>query len=141
MPGKSAPRKLSPIKRGVMYKNIHLSRFRLLKCLSRFVEALQSEQAVDQITACARIVRGHVEAFAVSLPCRLMLPLKAVHKAHIDSHGQEMHWLRRERPTAAASASAPCEVLHCKALARAKPRWASAPVQQFQTMPLWSRIF
>jgi hypothetical protein len=31
--------------------------------------------------------------------------------------------------------------LDCKALARATPRCANAPVQQFQTMPLWSRIF
>jgi hypothetical protein len=38
-------------------------------------------------------------------------------------------------------ASAPCEVLDCKGLARATPRCANAPVQQFQTMPLWSRIF
>jgi hypothetical protein len=32
-------------------------------------------------------------------------------------------------------------VLDCKALARATPRCASAPVQQFQTMPVWSIIF
>src|SRR4029077_4512283 len=43
--------------------------------------------------------------------------------------------------TRAASASAPCEVLDCKALARATPRCANAPVQQFQMMPLWSIIF
>ncbi len=43
--------------------------------------------------------------------------------------------------TRAASASAPREVLACKALARATPKCANAPVQQFQTMPLWSRIF
>src|ERR1019366_227025 len=43
--------------------------------------------------------------------------------------------------TRAASASAPCEVLDCRALARATPRCAKAPVQQFQTMPLWSMIF
>src|ERR1700722_20057628 len=41
----------------------------------------------------------------------------------------------------AASASAPCEVRDCKAFARATPRCANAPVQQFQTIPLWSRIF
>jgi hypothetical protein len=29
----------------------------------------------------------------------------------------------------------------CKALARATTRCANAPVQQFQTMPLWSMIF
>jgi hypothetical protein len=34
------------------------------------------------------------------------------------------------------AAAAPCEVLACRALARATPRCASAPVQQFQTMPL-----
>src|SRR5208282_5793636 len=43
--------------------------------------------------------------------------------------------------TRAASASAPCEVLACKALARATPKCANAPVQQFQTMPLWSISF
>jgi len=42
--------------------------------------------------------------------------------------------------TRAASASAPCEVLDRKAFARATPRCANAPVQQFQTMPPWSRI-
>ena len=46
-----------------------------------------------------------------------------------------------ERPTAGQIGIRPCEVLACKALARATPRCASAPVQQFQTMPLWSRIF
>src|ERR1700733_6163056 len=46
-----------------------------------------------------------------------------------------------ERRTHAASVSAPGEVLACKALARATPRYAKAPVQQFQTIPLWSRIF
>jgi len=43
--------------------------------------------------------------------------------------------------TRAASASAACEVFACKAFARATPRCANAPVQQFQTMPLWSMIF
>ena len=38
--------------------------------------------------------------------------------------------------TRAASSSAPPEVLACKALARARPRCAKAPVQQFPTMPL-----
>jgi len=37
--------------------------------------------------------------------------------------------------------SAPCEVIACKALARATPRCAKAPVQQLQTMPLRSMIF
>ena len=46
-----------------------------------------------------------------------------------------------ERPDPGSSASAPFEVLDCKALARATPRCANAPVQQFQTMPLWSMIF
>ncbi len=45
-----------------------------------------------------------------------------------------------ERPSR-RSASAPDEFLACNAFARATPRCASAPVQQFQTMPLWSRIF
>jgi hypothetical protein len=39
------------------------------------------------------------------------------------------------------SASPPCEVAACRALARATPKCASAPVQQFDTKPLWSRIF
>ena len=39
------------------------------------------------------------------------------------------------------SASAPCEVFACKAFARATPRCANAPVQQFQTMPLLLSIF
>ena len=43
--------------------------------------------------------------------------------------------------TRAASASAPREVFAFKALARATPGCAHAPVQQFQTMPLWLRIF
>jgi len=33
------------------------------------------------------------------------------------------------------------KVLDCRAFARANPRCANAPVQQFHTMPLWSRIF
>jgi hypothetical protein len=41
-------------------------------------------------------------------------------------------WSAASARTRAASASAPCEVLACKAWARAKPRCASAPVQQFQ---------
>jgi hypothetical protein len=36
-----------------------------------------------------------------------------------------------------ALASAPCEVLDSKALARATPKCANAPVQQFQTIPRW----
>ena len=43
--------------------------------------------------------------------------------------------------TRPALASAPREVLVCRAFARATPRCANAPVQQFQTMPLCSRIF
>ena len=43
--------------------------------------------------------------------------------------------------TRAASASALVEFFACNAFARATPSRASAPVQQFQTMPLWSRIF
>src|ERR1700677_175688 len=43
--------------------------------------------------------------------------------------------------TRAASASAPVEFFASSAFARAFPRCASAPVQQFQTMPLRSRIF
>jgi hypothetical protein len=39
------------------------------------------------------------------------------------------------------SASAPCDDRASRASARATPRRASAPVQQFHTMPLWSRIF
>ena len=39
------------------------------------------------------------------------------------------------------TASAPCEVLDCKAFARATLRCANAPVQQFQTTPLSSMIF
>jgi hypothetical protein len=35
-----------------------------------------------------------------------------------------------------ALASAPCEVLASKAFARATPKCANAPVQQFQTIPL-----
>jgi len=47
-----------------------------------------------------------------------------------------------ERPNAGRiGIRAPCEVFDCKAFARAIPRCANAPVQQFQTMPLWSRIF
>jgi hypothetical protein len=30
---------------------------------------------------------------------------------------------------------------HKSRSARANPKWASAPVQQFHTNPLWSRIF
>jgi hypothetical protein len=41
--------------------------------------------------------------------------------------------------------SAPISTLigleNCEAFARATPRCANAPVQQFHTMPLWSRIF
>ena len=43
--------------------------------------------------------------------------------------------------TRAASESAPCEFLACNAFARATPRRANAPVQQFQTTPSWSIIF
>jgi len=46
-----------------------------------------------------------------------------------------------ERPDAGGVGIRPCEVFDCKALARATPRCANAPVQQFQTMPPWSRIF
>src|SRR5208282_2528619 len=43
--------------------------------------------------------------------------------------------------TRAAPASVPWDVFVCIALARATPRCAKAPVQQFHTVPLWSRIF
>jgi hypothetical protein len=45
-----------------------------------------------------------------------------------------------ERPDGCGIGTAPCEVLDCKAFARATPKCANAPVQQFQTMPVWSRI-
>jgi hypothetical protein len=41
----------------------------------------------------------------------------------------------------AASAFAPFSVRASRALARATPRYGSAAVQQFHTIPLWSRIF
>jgi hypothetical protein len=50
-------------------------------------------------------------------------------------------WYAASARTRAASASAPCEVLAWRAFALATPRCDNAPVQQFQTMPLWSRIF
>jgi hypothetical protein len=46
-----------------------------------------------------------------------------------------------ERPDAGGVGIRSLEVLDCKALARATPRCANDPVQQFQTMPLWSMIF
>jgi hypothetical protein len=52
---------------------------------------------------------------------------------------REENFVGGEPRTRAAAASALCEVLDSKALARATPRCANAPVQQFHTMPLWSR--
>jgi hypothetical protein len=43
--------------------------------------------------------------------------------------------------TRAASIPAACEVLASKPFARAAPKCANAPIQQFQTMPLWLIIF
>jgi hypothetical protein len=43
-----------------------------------------------------------------------------------------------ERQDAGVIGIRSCEVFDCKALVRAVPKCANAPVQQFQTMPLWS---
>jgi hypothetical protein len=43
-------------------------------------------------------------------------------------------------PDASSISIAPFTFFDSKALARATPRYANVPVQQFQTMPLWSRI-
>ena len=46
-----------------------------------------------------------------------------------------------ECPDTGGIGISPDEFFACSALARATPRCAKAPVQQFPTMPLWSRIF
>ena len=54
---------------------------------------------------------------------------------------REKIFVSGERPNAGGVGIRPCEVFASKALAHATPKCANAPVQQFQTMPLWSRIF
>src|SRR5215469_17192673 len=65
----------------VKHETIQLSRLRLLHRLPRFVETLQCEQEICEISIWTNTIRGETKALAIDPDCLFVLPLLGVRGA------------------------------------------------------------
>src|SRR5215469_15830332 len=90
--GGIASKERQRVKRVTTYKIIQLSLVRLLERLLRFIETLQAEQVIREISIRGDIIRGEAEALASNLRCFLVLPLGAVKVAQVEM-GSVVPWV------------------------------------------------